>query len=75
MAWNIWCFEELQEKDDGLDQGNNDGGVCRTAPATKGLLKGSDKESEKKKKIWYCSVRICLRTVVLRSHDLGKPMQ
>ena len=38
MVWDLWCFEFLDEKDHWLDQLINDGGVCRTAPATQGLL-------------------------------------
>ena len=39
MVWDLCCFEDLEEKDRSLDQLINDGGVCRTAPATPGLLK------------------------------------
>ena len=43
MAWDLWCFEDLEEKDRSIDQSINqlinDRGVCRTAPATPGLLK------------------------------------
>ena len=38
MVWDLWCFEDLEEKDRLLNQSVNDGGVCRTAPATPGLL-------------------------------------
>ena len=38
MVWDLWCIEDLEEKDDLLDQLISDGGVCRTAPATPGLL-------------------------------------
>ena len=38
MAWDLWCFKDLEEKDDSLDQLISDGVVCRTAPATPGLL-------------------------------------
>ena len=38
MVWDLWWFEDLEEKDWLLDQLINDGGVCRTAPATPGLL-------------------------------------
>ena len=33
-VWEFWCFEYLEEKDDLLNESINDGGVCRTAPAT-----------------------------------------
>ena len=38
MVWDLWCIEDLEEKDDLLDRSISDGGVCRTAPATPGLL-------------------------------------
>ena len=42
-VWYIWCSKYLKEKDDQLtdliNQSINDSGVCRTAPATPGLLK------------------------------------
>ena len=38
MVWDLWCFEDLEEKDRWLNESVNDGGVCRTAPATPGLL-------------------------------------
>ena len=38
MVWDLWCFEDLEEKDQLLNQSVNDGGVCRTAPARPGLL-------------------------------------
>ena len=38
MVWNLWCLEDLEEKDRSLDQSVNDGGVCRIALATSGLL-------------------------------------
>ena len=37
MVWDLWCFEDLEEKDRLLNQSVNDGGVCRTAPTTSGL--------------------------------------
>ena len=39
--WDLWCFEDLEEKDDWLTETINDKGVCRTAPATPGLLKSN----------------------------------
>ena len=39
MVWDLWYSEDLEEKDCSLTQSMNDGGVCRTAPATPGLLK------------------------------------
>ena len=41
MAWDFWCFKDLEEKDR-LKSVNlliNHIGVCRTAPDTPGLLK------------------------------------
>ena len=38
MVQDLWCFEDLEEKDDSINQSITDGGVCRTAPATPGLL-------------------------------------
>ena len=39
MVWDLCCFQDLGEKDRQLDQLIGDKGVCRTAPATLGLLK------------------------------------
>ena len=36
MVLDLWCFEDLEEKD--LNQWLGDRGDCRTAPATPGLL-------------------------------------
>ena len=38
MVWELWCFEDLGEKDELLNELISYGGVCRTAPATPGLL-------------------------------------
>ena len=42
MIWDLWYFEDLEEKDYLLHQSVNqlvsDGGVCRTALSTPGLL-------------------------------------
>ena len=38
MVWELWCFEDLEEKDRSVNQLSTDRGVCRTAPATPGLL-------------------------------------
>ena len=38
MVWYLWCFEDLEEKDCLVDQSISGGAVCRTAPATPGLL-------------------------------------
>ena len=38
MFWDLWWFEDLEEKDRWLSRSISDGGVCRTAPATPGLL-------------------------------------
>ena len=41
-VWKLVCFEDLEEKSDIVSLLNNqlisEGGVCRTAPATPGLL-------------------------------------
>ena len=37
-VWDLWCFEDLEEKDDPINQSVNVRGVCRTAPATPGLF-------------------------------------
>ena len=42
MVWDLWCFEDVEEKERWLNQSVNDGGVCRTAPATPVLLNISD---------------------------------
>ena len=39
MVWDVWCFEDFEEKDDSVDQSVNDAGDCRTAPAEADLLK------------------------------------
>ena len=40
MVWDGQCLEDSEQKDDRLNQSNmSDGGDCRTAPATPGLLK------------------------------------
>ena len=38
MDWDLWFFEDLEEKHELISELINDGGVCRTAPATPGLL-------------------------------------
>ena len=43
MVCDLLCFEDLEEKDRCLKQSVIDGGVCRTAPATPGLLNMQDK--------------------------------
>ena len=38
-VWEVWCYyEDIEQKDDQLTDLINGGGVCRTAPATPGLL-------------------------------------
>ena len=37
-AWKLWRFEDWEEKDDLINYLLNDKGVCRTAPATPGLI-------------------------------------
>ena len=37
-VWKLWCFEDLREKDQSMTKLISDKGVCRTAPATPGLL-------------------------------------
>ena len=39
MVWDLWCHEDLEEKDESFSELINDRGVCRTAPATPGLFK------------------------------------
>ena len=39
MIWDLWCFEDLEEKGVLMNESMNDKGVCRTTPATPGLLK------------------------------------
>ena len=38
MVCDLWCFEDFEEKDQLLNYSVNYEGVCRTAPATPGLL-------------------------------------
>ena len=38
MVWDLWCFEDLEEKDHSISELIGDRGVCKTAPATRGLL-------------------------------------
>ena len=42
MVWDLWRIEDLEEKDysinESMNEWINDGGDCRTAPATPGLL-------------------------------------
>ena len=38
LILDLWRFKDLQEEDDQLNQSVNDGGYCRTGPATPGLL-------------------------------------
>ena len=38
MVWDLWYFEDLEEKDRSVNDFINDKGVCRTAPATPGPL-------------------------------------
>ena len=49
IVWNLWLFEDLEEKDESISELINDGGVCRTAPATPGLL---TIEKHKRAKVW-----------------------
>ena len=37
-VWFLWYFEDLEETADWLTDSINNEGVCRTAPATPGLL-------------------------------------
>ena len=59
MVWDLWCFEDLEEKDETINQLNYDGGVCRTAPATPGLL-----NILKKKKILFKIISQTLKETV-----------
>ena len=38
MVWDLWWFEDREEKHQSVSDLINDGGVCRTAPAIPGLL-------------------------------------
>ena len=38
-VWKLWWFEDISTKERWLNQSMNYDGVCRTAPATPGLLK------------------------------------
>ena len=49
IVWDLWCFEYLEEKSDLINQLINDGGVCRTAWATPGLL---TIEKHKRANVW-----------------------
>ena len=33
MVWDLWYFEDSEEKDHLINQSISDGGVCRKAPA------------------------------------------
>ena len=49
-AWDSWYVEDLEERDYLLTELFNHKGVCRTAPATLGLLKiasGGDQQTDK----------------------------
>ena len=46
MVWDLWCFEDLEEEDRLINQSVNDGGGCKTAPTTPGLL-NTDMQGEK----------------------------
>ena len=35
---DLWYYEDLEEKDEWMNESMNDGAVYRTAPATQGLL-------------------------------------
>ena len=37
-VWELWFFEDLEEKDELVTELMSDKAVCRTAPATQGLL-------------------------------------
>ena len=42
MVWDLWCFEDFEEKerlDQSISKLMNGSGVCRTSPATPDLLK------------------------------------
>ena len=39
MIWDRQCLIDSERKDDSMNQLISDKGVCRTAPATPGLLK------------------------------------
>ena len=38
MVWDLWCLEDWEEKADLVTELINYEAVCRTAPATLGLL-------------------------------------
>ena len=46
---DLWYFEDLEEKADWLTDSLNDEAVCRTAPATQGLLITLIKKNESTK--------------------------
>ena len=39
MVFDLWYLEDWEEKAHGLNTSINDNGVCKTVPATQGLLK------------------------------------
>ena len=49
-VWQKWCFEGSEEKGHLINQ-CNDKGVCRTAPATHGLLERCQLNKRKKTKL------------------------
>ena len=48
MVWDLWSFEDLEEKGDSIGGSMRDGGVCRTALATPGLLIIQEKSTQSK---------------------------
>ena len=58
-AWELWCFEDLEKKDWWMNESINDGGVCRTAPATEDLLNKLFPVA------WHCLSYISLQWIAL----------
>ena len=58
----IWCFEDLEEKDHWINQLMNDKAVCRTAPATLGLLNTCIWVQNKPKKADLQRLGVCFLT-------------
>ena len=54
MVLDLWCYEDLEEKDQSISELINDGGVCRTAPSTPGLLKSCSNQH-----LHQCSSKQC----------------
>ena len=68
---DLWYHEDLEEKDDSLNQLMNDEAVYRTAPATPGLLKTNMWNHMDLKQLWVPLKKVKWRQNKLLINDYG----